>query len=174
MKSTYYAAGLFFGIAIVAIISLVTRFLSKDKGTTKYDEMQERTRGIAYKYAFWTVLLIEGLLGVLGLTEAYSTFPLRGFMLHFTVMIIGIMVQVCYSIWHHAYIGLNTNVKKFIICCSFLSIANFLGAIRGIAQGTMLVDGILEFPYVQLLCALMFIIIAVEFAIRNHLDKKED
>ena len=171
---TSYAAGLFFGIALVVVVSTVMKLINKDNGTTKYDEMQEKARGIAYKYAFWTVALIEGILGVLGLTEAYSTFPLSGFMLHFTVLIIGIMVQVCYSIWHHAYIGLNTNFKKFAICCSLFSIFNLLSVVRSITQGKMYVDGQLDYPFVNLLVALMFIIIAIELAIRNYLDKKED
>ena len=172
--TTSYISGIICGIAIVVLVTFLMRRLSHDNASTKYDEMQERARGIAYKYAFWTVAMIEALLGVLELAEFYEKFPLNGFMLHFTILLIGIMVQVCYSIWHHAYIGLNTNVRKYVICCSLLSLFNFLVAVKAIMEGEMIVDGQLQFPFISLLCALMFVIIGVLSVIRNRLDQKED
>jgi len=159
------------GVAIGLVICvLVFRWFNKDKSVrTKYDEMQEQVRGKAYMYAFWAALICEALLALLAMGDV--KLPFDGSTTHFLVIFITVMVQASYSIWNNAYKGMNTNVSRFAVFCVIISIFNFVPAIIAIASGNMLVDGQLQFPFINLLCGLMFVIIGLEILIKRIVDK---
>ncbi|MCR5107326.1 MAG: hypothetical protein K6B28_04110 [Lachnospiraceae bacterium] len=165
------ALGLFTGIIIVIVL---IKIWNKDgKLKTQYDEMQEKARGKAYKYAFWTLVIIEALIIVLKSFEI--KLPVDDITLLIIPVLISVLVQASYSIWNDAYVGLNTNTKRFGIIAIVIAGLNFAVALIAILDGRMVKDGMFEFPLTNLICGLIFVIIGIESVIKNHLkDSNEE
>lgn len=172
MKSTPYMMGFAMGLSFVVILSLIAIFTRKKNGKCKYDEMQERARGIAYKYAFFALIISEIIFGFS--EEAGNLIPIEGMTKHFCIIMIGVLVHVSYSIWHNAYIGLNTKPKNYALLCGALAVVNLAIAFRGISQGNMIVNGKLDFPFINLVVGLLFITIGIQMIIKNLVDSKEE
>lgn len=168
MKATGYAIGIVVGIVVTLFL---IRIWNKDgKMKTRYDEMQKKTRGEAYMYGFWTIMSVEAILTVIISTDI--KIPFDQISLHIIPILIGITVQASYSIWNGAYMGLNTNIKRFAIISTFVALINILCGVTAIAGGRFMNDGVFEFPIINLLIGMMFVIIAVECLIKNSMDSK--
>ena len=168
-RMTGVAVGVMVGLLIAVIL---IKFWNKDgKAKTEYDEMQERERGKAYKWAFWAVVAYECVMAVLATGDV--KLPLEGFGIHMLAILLGAGVQAGYCIWHDAYIGINTNMGRFFAICVVITLVNLAVAGMGIAHGEMLKDGVFQLPFVNLVCALLFGIMGVELGIKLALSKQE-
>lgn len=165
--------GVSVGIMIGLIICLVLfRYMNRDSRVkTQYDEMQEITRGRAYKYAFWAMVICEAVLGILALGEV--RIPMEPMVIHFSVLLIGIIVQCSYCIFKDAYIGINTNSRRFIIVMIVAGLINLLSCAGAIRSHEMVIDGMISTPAINLLCGLMCLMVCVEIWIKNLMDKRE-
>lgn len=163
--------GIGIGIMVGIIISIfVIKAINKDgKFKTKYDEMQQIARGKAYKYGFWSILAYEALMCVLT-SDDFFVLPFNNFTLHFTAVMVGVLVQVTYCIWNNAYIGLNTTPGRFAAFCIGIAIFNFVIAFAAIANGNMFAEGKLQEPFMNLIVGVLFIIIGVELFIKRVVD----
>ena len=159
-------------LLMVVLIFGVMRFMNKDKVTAKYDEMQELIRGKAYKYAFWTVCLVEVAVLILGTTGV--ELPFENETLQFIIILIGVVVHITYSIWHNAYIGLNTNVKRYTIVCAPIAALNFLNAFIAIRSGELFENGKFGFAFINLFIGVIFVAVAAEIYVRNRIDAGEE
>lgn len=169
LKSAGLAVGLFVGIVISIVI---IRMINKDgKFKTKYDEMQEIARGKAYKYAFWTLVCFEVLCIIIDALGIQLS--LKGYTLQFIGVIIAVMVQVSYSIWNNAYIGLNTNPLRFAIFSVVIGIFNLLIGIGSIIRVGFIVNGTVTETFVNLIVAVCFMIIGAELYIKSNRDRAE-
>ncbi len=164
--------GMGVGIAIGLIICIfVFKYMNTDKKMgTKYDEMQEIARGRGYKYSFWTLLICFALFFIFDSDKL--DLPFTRPVLYFLAIMIAILVQTTYCIWHDAYIGINTNVKRFVIVAVVVTAINLLAAVAAVKGGTMFTDGKLQTPFINFLCALLFGILGVEVLIKHAYDKK--
>ena len=110
--------GVTIGIIVGLIIAIfIIRYVNRNKKlTTEYDEMQKQIRGEGYKYAFYSVMILEAVLCVLTLGVVL---PAEPYVVHFFAIFVGITVQACYCIWKGAYIGQNTNLQRYIILMAF-------------------------------------------------------
>ncbi|MBR5377076.1 MAG: hypothetical protein IK139_07315 [Lachnospiraceae bacterium] len=168
MKGTGYAIGIVVGIVLTLFL---IRIWNKDgKMKTRYDEMQEKTRGKAYMYGFWTIMSVEAVLVVI--ISSDIRMPFDQISLHIIPILIGITVQASYSIWNGAYMGMNTNIKRFAIISTAVALVNILCAAGAFAGGGMMKDGVFEFPIINLFIGVMFVIIAGECLIKNSMDRK--
>ena len=115
------------GVAVGLVLALIiVRTVNRDrKLRTEYDEMQKLARGQAYKYAFYAVMIYEALVCWLSMG---IELPAEQSVIHFFGIFVGITVQACYCIWKDAYIGLNTNLKRYIILVTIASVLNLLAA----------------------------------------------
>lgn len=174
MTSTPYAIGLLIGVIVgVIIAALLVRYMNRDKKLkTQYDEMQQKARGKAFCYAFYTVIILEALLIFTSLFEL--RLPMTDAVLHFTIIVIGILVLAAYCIWHDAYIGLNTNMKRYAIVLIIAGAINLFSGITAIANGRMVADGQLQTPFINLLCAIMLIIVGILMFIKKEVDSGEE
>ncbi len=160
-------AGIFVGLIIAAIL---IKAMNKDgKLKTEYDEMQERVRGKAYKYGFFTAMILEAIQAVLADSEI--GLPITAFALHFSAILIAVLVQVTYCIWNDAYVGLNSNMTRFGVFAVVISLINFLVALGAATHGQMLVNGQLQDPFINLICGILFIIIGIEMFVKKITDK---
>ena len=170
----FRSLGLGIGIVVGIILCVVLfKFFNKDnKVKTKYDEMQELQRGRAYRYSFWTLVGLETVMCLLQLAEV--RFFLDPFTANVTCIIIAALVHASYSIEHDAYIGLNTNSKRFIVVSIAIGIFNALIGILQIARGTLVHDGVLQAPFTNILVAIIFLIIGVQMYIKSKKEKTEE
>ncbi len=172
MEKMGQSVGLAIGVALGLVVAIIIlKAINKDgKMITKYDEMQEKARGKAYKYAFWTVIGLEAIMAII--RSGVDEIPIEDLLVHFIIIVLGIMVQVTYAIWHDAYVGINTNPQKYAIFAILISVINLFFGGMAIASGRMIVDGVLRFPFGNIICGLIFVIIGVEVFIKNYIDKK--
>ena len=164
-----WSLGLIIGIILAIII--IKMFNKDGKAITKYDERQKVVRGEAYKYGFFSILITCGILMVLNTQEGILN--VLGDTLFFIPIIIGVIVQVTYSIFKDGYVGLNTNMKRFIIFMTLIGLLNLGLGILWIVKGEILVNGVLQSGALNLMCAFMFAVIAIELIIKSIIDKKE-
>lgn len=166
-RMTGVMVGIIIGLIIVVI---VLRSINRDKSLkTDYDEMQKLIRGTGYKYGFYAIVIYEAVLLVLSM---WTELPAKSSVVHFTAIFIGIMVQVCYCIWNDAYIGLNTNVKRYVIIMAVVSVINLGTAILAWKSGEMVLEGKLQEPFINFLCGMMFAVIGAVAVVKYLVDLK--
>ena len=85
----------------------------------------------------------------------------------------GIVVHVSICIFKDAYIGLNTNITKFMIFMFLISLLNLGLAARAIVMNELIVDGKIQPPFLNLMCGSLFIVLGFELLIKMLIDKKE-
>ncbi len=161
------------GIMLGLVIALIAIWwINKNKKVrTEYDEMQKQVRGTAYMYAFYTVVVIEGILALL---ESYGTLPMEPFVIHFLTIMAGISVQAAYCILNDAYVGLNTQMDRFIIFAIIAAVINLLVAVIAWMDGRMVVDGILQAPFVNFMCFVVFAVLGVIGLFKKAAEDRED
>ena len=99
--------------------------------------------------------------------------PAEPIVLHFLPIFLGVTVQACYCIWNGAYVGLNTNMKRYLIVAVAASLINFLAFVMAWKSGGLIVDGVLQAPFVNLLCAVMFAVLGVVGLLRRSVLHEE-
>jgi len=165
--------GVTIGIIVGLIIAIfIIRYVNRNKKlTTEYDEMQKQIRGEGYKYAFYTVIILEAILCVLTLG---MVLPAEPYVVHFFAIFVGITVQACYCIWKGAYIGQNTNLPRYIIIMAVASVINLAGAFMAWKSGELFVDGKFQSPAINLLCGLMFAVLGIVGLAKKASDREEE
>lgn len=163
--------GLAVGVAVGLIIALILlRYMNKDhKVKAEYDEMQKNIRNKGYMYGFYTVVIFEALMC---LVPSFVRIPAEPIVIHFVPIFLGITVHASYCIWKGAYIGLNTNMTRYLIVAVIASAINFLGFFMAWKNGSLIVDGVLQAPFVNLLCALMFAVLGIVGLLRKAADSR--
>lgn len=162
--------GIIIGIILVIIL---LKALNKDKAVrTKYDERQQIVRGKAYKVGFYACLIANAFLMFLA-TGEFGLAKL-GYAAFFIPILVGLIAQVTYSIFHDGYVGLNTNMTRFIIIMALISAFNFFIGIAAYLHGDLITDGRLQGPFINLLCGTLFIIIAAELIVKRCIDSREE
>ena len=158
------SAALAVGVVVGLVIALILlRYMNRDhKVKAEYDEMQKIIRNKGYMLAFYAVMILEALLC---LVPGSLQIPAEPIVLHFLPIFLGITVQACYCIWNGAYVGLNTNMKRYLI--------NLLAFVMAWKNGGLLVDGVLQAPFVNLLCAVMFAVLGVVGLLRRSVQREE-
>ena len=174
MKSIAYNSGVAIGIMFGLVLCIfIFRAINKDKHLmTKYDEMQEKVRGKAYCYAFWTICAFEAMMCVFHTED--SVLPFNNMVIHFIPLMAGILVQIGYCVWNDAYVGLNTNMKRFAIFAVVISLVNFAVAFGAYKSGSLFTDGKLQSPFINLLCGFLFIFVAVLGMIKHLAGAREE
>ena len=165
IKSAGLAIGILVGLVVAVALILISN--NNRKVRTEYDERQLRVRGDAYRYAFYTVVIWEAVLIVL----AYGDFhlPVPDLALHFAGIIAGVIVLSTICIWKDAYWGLNNNRRSYGI---ILVVAGLFNAIPVI--GSLSDTGGSDFPYVNLLCCVMLVVVGAELLLKQLADKRAE
>lgn len=159
-----------FVVGIIIAFICLAKLNNDGKSKTKYDERQKAVRGDAYRYAFFATIIscfvvmvlstIDGLLNIFG-KEVYCI-----------PIFIGLIVQISYAIFNDGYIGLNTNMKRFIIFMILITLVNILVPVRFMVEGEFIKDGVIQTGFANLLCAGLFIILIIELLIKKLIDKR--
>ncbi len=169
-KTAGFAVGVAVGLILVVII---LRFVNRNKKiATEYDERQKIIRGEGYKIAFYAVVIYEAVM--CALAPLYESLPVEPYMLHAVAIFFGVLVQVCYCIWKGAYVGQNTNLPRFVVLMTIISLFNLFIAFMAWRKGYLFIDGKMQAQGVNLACGLMFAVIGLVGLIRKLTDREEE
>ena len=165
----YRSAGVAIGILIGLVIAFALVIVANKnrKFKTEYDERQLKVRGDAYRYAFYTVVVYEVIMFIIGIGG--FSLPIDEYVLHFAGIILGVLVLSGICIWKDAYWGLNNNRKRYGI---ILVIAGLLNAF----PVAMMLMGKSEesFPWVNLLVCVMLLVVGVELIMKHLVEKRAE
>ena len=95
-------------------------------------------------------------------------------MIHFAAIFIGVTVQAAYCIWNDAYVGLNTNLGRYIVIMTIVSLFNLGVAFMSWRQGELVIGGKLQAQSINLLCGLMFAVLGVVGLIKKIADGRDE
>lgn len=162
------------GIVLVAAGILLARKKGGGNGkvTCEFDERQELIRGKAFKWGFFSYII---------LLTAYISLDTLGFLKWmekatacFGIMVLGIAVFAVYAIWHDAYYSLRENNRIYIILFAVVGILNIVGGIRGIAAGDPeKMQGILGENPLNFLVGSLALLILLVTLLKQMKDKRE-
>ena len=164
-KSAGVAIGIIIGLILAVALVLVAN--NNRKIRSEYDERQLRVRGDAYRYAFYSVVICEVILFILGYGEI--SLPVPEYVLHFAGILIGLLVLSGYCIWKDAYWGLNNNRRRYgivLVAAGLLNAIPLFGVLSH-SEGS-------DFPYVNLLVCIMLLVIGIELLLKHMLDKSRE
>lgn len=169
-----FILGLLFGLAVVAGVWHLYRRLSVKNSSPavpdKFDERQQRYRGMAYKWGFYTLCFYLVALGCIEivvhkLPGDFLTLSFLGIALSFTVF-----AFVC--IRYDAYLKLWEKPKGVIAIFLLLAVFNISIGLVNINNGYNVV--FLDYHYINLICGLMLVVILVYFIARNLSRSKDE
>ncbi len=159
-------------ISVLAGMFIVSRMNSDKEFKTKYDERQQIVRGKGYKFAFWTMV---GLLVLNIIFDASDIhLPMKNSVLYFVIILIGIMVHTVYCVFNDGYFGMNNPPKQYYIFMFFIGLLNLVIGFINSKGGRLIDDGIIDTPFINLLCGMMFVVLGICIVIKRIISKSDD
>ncbi len=162
--------GVFVGIVIVAILLKLTKTDKSRK--CRYDERQQLIRGTAYRYGFFSMMVINVLAIIFDSGE--MPLPVESGVIHYVSILVGVGVYASYCILKDSYFALNENKKVIMLVFCLVGIINFCGGILQIAHGNMIENGVVNSNCINFLCGILFIVIFIILLVKSAMDKRED
>ena len=173
MNSIPYMIGFLCGIAVVALVVLLIRFVFKKKNGVlcgEYDERQRAVQGCGYKYAYFT-LMIAVVAG--GLFDAWTGIRWIG-LFPFAVLCLwlSLCVFVTYCISKDAYVSFQAKRKVLILIFAISALVNLGIALMELICGDGLITGsCLNLSSANLFTGAASLQIAIALVIRAIYDR---
>lgn len=169
-----YSWGFFLGLVsvliIVGVTVLIVKYLLK-ASPIKYDERQQLSRGVGYKYAL-IAYIIYSFINMLYDTSSENSWADPG--MQFLVGVL-IAITVLVSVWiaKDAWLSLNETPKRTIILIAIMGLINlFMGLTFPRHMSDSAPDGIIStMNYASLAVAAMSAVILIVYSIKLLLDK---
>lgn len=159
-----YSAGLLLGMLVgvgvgLLVVAFGVKWVKVRKGSNfEYDERQQLARGNGFKYAYVTSIVYNGVLCLLTVTGI--SIPVELSVLIMMGILFTVLVYAVYCIKHDAYVSLNENANRLMILFTILGGINFFIGVMHLIHGTMVVEGILTFHGINLLCGILLLVVA--------------
>lgn len=163
--------GIIVGILICVVFSKKSGN-TNGKIVTEYDERQKVIRGTSYKIGFYTYVISAAIMTCVSMAEI--SLPMQGDVLWFTWLIVGAIPMCVHSVWKGAYWGLNNDKARYITLFCLATAINVIVSVVAFVRGTMVVDGKLSTPFINFLCAMIFVVIGGTIIIKGIVDKKAE
>ena len=142
-----------------------------DSAECKYDERQLLARGEAFRGGFFTLLIMMAVVMIFEIAKV--DLPIDNTALMGICAFSGMSVFIGISIWKHAYYALNENSKNIVIIFALIGTANIGIAIDNILSNKVVVDGVIQgYGCLNMMCGLLFVVVAVVTGLRAYEDKK--
>lgn len=163
IRTIALVVGIIIGLSGAVLILIFTK---KDKKLeAEYDEMQQMIRGRAYFVGFWTAIIYFVAVAFCDIIGVQ--FPAQDNVVAFIGIFISIFVIAVYCIWADAYFGMNEDRKAIYKAYIILGVSNLLFGIMNICSGDVVVDGMLTYRCLNLLCTIMFAVIGILIWVRR-------
>lgn len=171
-KQMGIAVGLVLGLA-AGLLVVKLLFWKKVLDCT-FDERQERARGVAFKYGFFTLIISVFIYGASELAFGRWCDALTGGCLCIAA---GMLVFAVTCILKDAYLSLRERPRRIMTLFVLLSLVNLgLGGIQ-ITDGKLVEDGVLTFRATNLVMGAatlaILIIYLVNYLLRNSEEERE-
>ncbi len=168
---SYVGIGVVVGVLVGIIVAIISIKASNSNGKLKseFDERQNVILGKGYKYAAYTAWILMGIEIVLKIVEIDTHIDDAAML--FTIICISLMVSVSYAIFKDAYFAQNNKIKSYIVLFVVLTLVNGGAGIAYICSGAMVVNGVLTWKVINLECAMLFVIIGIEYLIKYIVDR---
>ena len=164
-----YIFGLLVGILVgVGIVALLFKLKVMD---LTFDERQERARGQAYKYGFWTLLTCLLLYGFSDQIFGRWCDVLVGAILCIAAALM-VFASVC--IVKDAYLSLKEKPRAVLTTLTIVAALNLAIGVMNWKSGRVVEDGILTSGGVNGICGFMALVILVVYLVNYLLAKRED
>ena len=167
-----YNFGLLAGVLVGALVGVgIVALLFKLKVMDlTFDERQERARGQAYKYGFWTMLTCLLLYGFSDMVLGRWCDVITGVML---CVAAALMVFASVCIVKDAYLSLKEKPRKIMTLLAVITALNlFIGGMN-LKCGQVVKDGVLTFAAVNGICGIMMLAILGVYLVNYLLAKRE-
>ncbi len=170
-----YGLGFVVGVVIFSAILIIPMLIgiTKDKKLKrKYDERQEAIRGRGFKAAFYTVIALNMLYATAMM--GFEKLPIEPAAMMFIIAVLGVGVYAWYCILNDGYFALNEKVPQTIAAFTAIAVMNLIIGISALLEGDVVVDGVVQFDCMNIVCAIFMIITIAVILIKRSLDKRED
>ncbi|MBO4289242.1 MAG: hypothetical protein J5865_03975 [Lachnospiraceae bacterium] len=152
---------------------IFARLANKDHKTkTEYDERQKAIRGRGYMFGFYTLLIFEAVIVILGMSGV--ELPVDAYLVHFAGILIGLLVFVCYCIWNDGYWGINNDRKRYAIIFAVAALLNAIPIVGVIRDGTLYKDGKFSIQILNVMVLAMLIIVILVLAVKGLVDRRAE
>ena len=168
-----YNIGLLAGVLVGALVGVgIVALLFKLKVMDlTFDERQERARGQAYKYGFWTMMACLLLYGFSDMVLGRWCDVITGVMLCAAPALM-VFASVC--IVKDAYLSLKEKPRKIMMLLTVIAALNLGIGGMNLKCGQVVKDGVLTYGAVNGICGLMLLVILVIYIVHYLLAKRED
>ena len=153
------------GVGIVALL-----FKLKVMDLT-FDERQERARGQAYKYGFWTLVVCLLLYGFSDMVLGRWCDVITGVMLCLSGALV-VFASVC--IVKDAYLSLKEKPRKIMTLLAVVSVLNLAIGAMNLKNGRVVESGVLTYGAVNGICGVITLTILVVYVVNYLLAKREE
>ncbi|MCD8052048.1 MAG: hypothetical protein LUE89_10280 [Clostridiales bacterium] len=161
----YHALGFAAGVGVTLLVFLLIRRIWQGKWRvgSDYDERQKAAQGVAYRNAFWTMVVYLLLGWVLNLFDVeLSTSPL----FLFVGVLLGVLVYAVSCILLDAYMGLNDNPRRWMVVTAVIAAVNLVCALCNAHNSAVWTA--------NLLCGLLLIAVLIAFGVRALLHPNQE
>ena len=168
-----YLAGFLVGLLCVFAVGTILRLVRRKRGTerAKYDERQLTARGIAYRLAYFTLML--ALLADVSATALLRPWAERGVDVFLCVFLsIGVFVVACVH-WD-AYFTLTERPRSWLLVFALVIACQIPNTVIHARNGDFVKDGLLTYDVLLPACALLFLVILICALVRIRRDREDD
>ena len=163
--------GFYVGFAVVLVLFFVIFIIRNRKnGAPEYDERQITARNLAYKYAFFILLVYCALCGFLDVT-GIKWATLTALLFIGTMASATVFAVIC--ILRDAYEGINERRNTSLVLFGIIGVVNLGTFVMNIVKGVpYFTDGLLNENVTTPGLAVMFLSLTAAQLIKNRMDKK--
>ena len=167
-----YNFGLLAGVLVGALVGVgIVALLFKLKVMDlTFDERQERARGQAYKYGFWTLVICLLLYGFSDMVLGRWCDVITGAMLCIAAALM-VFASVC--IVKDAYLSLKEKPRKIMTLLAVVSVLNLAIGVMNWKNGRVVENGVLTYGAVNGICGVITLTILVVYVVNYLLAKRE-
>ena len=167
-----YNFGMLTGVLVGALagIGIIVLLFKMKVMDLTFDERQERARGQAYKYGFWTLLGCLLLYGFSDMVLGRWCDVITGVMLCVAVAMV-VFASVC--IVKDAYLSLKEKPRAIMTLLTVISALNLAIGAANWKSGRVVKDGVLTYNAVNGICGVITLTILVVYVVNYLLAKRE-
>ena len=162
MNGSQIALALGLGAGLVVSVFIVALLFRVKVLDMRFDERQERARGVAFRYGFYTLAVCLLAYGFSDLVCHWCD-ALVGCVL---CLFAGIAVLAVTAIRRDAYLGLYERPRRIMVLFAVIAAVNLTIGVLHLLEGGVVVNGILTFRVVNLLAGVLATVILAAYAFR--------
>lgn len=158
-------------LAVVAVVALLTR--RQTPRERAFDERQVAARGLAFRAAFFTLLLYDLLAGAAELIAGVR-WAQNDFVFGCVGALLGLLVFIEVSVWNHAYLCKDGDTRQ-TIAIGAVGLGELLVFVSELLEGEHLIhNGRVQSTVLSLGMGIVLVCAAATLLLRRHIDRRDE